>query len=278
MVPAQRAAALGLPHHPTHSLPSCSPRNSSAGEISFVPLAQGNGHSGYPSHTRSHSHTPTSNNCHGGGYSSYGQSEHHVINITHHAHQKANHTYSGHAPVHIPPVHQGVSQRRGRAEPRAHTSTLSGGGNAYTDYERSQYELVHPPNNLYPSQDWSGDGSGTGGLRQCAMRSQSPPTLMRISQARSGGGAPRPMPAVHQPYDNHYSLYASAPSHVGAIDGFHAGVSATGRRHSGSSLMSGRQSTQQDGLAHSSFYFASDCGNEHVYDRDYGYAGPSRMP
>lgn len=291
---------------------SCSSRCSSmSGDMHFVPLGQGgsSGHSSiHPSHTRSHSHTPTStsssgnNGTAGGGYNSHytslaaEQQHHHSVTVPHHvAAQKTSSLYGGgHPPVHMPPIHQqGLSHRRGRDEPRripsgtSHKNSVGDGGySSYADYEGSQYELSLHSNNSYPPQEWNGDIPVARSMRQCAIRSQSPPSGVHNApqgQGRSGGGAPRPPPVASQAYDSHYlsNRYTTAPG-LGpgsAIDGFTAGISSSGRRHSGSSVMNQRRSALRDGLAPSShsYFSPNDRGTEHAYDGDYGYAGPSRM-
>lgn len=179
MVPAQRAAALGLAHHPTHTLPSSSSRGSTPGDVHFVPLASGSGGSGYPGHTRSHSHTPSSSShgCVSGGVVGYGHyvasgastSEHHphAVHGPHNHHKSLNVSQSsvssvpfagvggsGHGHGHGPLTHSaahGMSslhqlQRRGRGRVDSsrglHPSALgvSGQQSRSSAYGSSEYD------------------------------------------------------------------------------------------------------------------------------------------
>lgn len=317
MVPAQRAAALGLSHLPTHhAIPS---RGSPPRDIHFTPLAQANAPSGqhsgssYPSHTRSHSHTPVSASGHGvgGGGGGFGQhnsvpqvaadQQHHAINVPpHHLPRESGHSYSyggsAHHALHIPSAQQtAVDARRGRAKPRSYPSVPQGsrssGHSSLPEYERSKYDMCLSSTS-YPPQGWSGDVGGGRGVRTGLMRSQSPPTMVRSSaHGRSGGGAPRPPPPTpSRGYDNQYPSTRFSGAGGGSLpvaggggpatEGLSAGVSMSGRRHSGSSVMSGRSSMRQEALAAASHYYSvGDVGNEHAYDRDYtgSYSGPSRV-
>lgn len=320
VVPAQRAAALGLSHLPTHhAMPS---RGSPPRDIHFTPLAQANASSGqhsgsgYPSHTRSHSHTPLSASGHGvggGGGGVFGQhhsvpqvaadQQRHAISVPpHHLLREAGHSssYGGsaHHSMHMPSAHQTTGDaRRGRAKANGYPSTPQGGRSighcSLPEYERSKYEMCLPSTS-YPPQGWSGDVGGGRGVRNGLMRSQSPPTMARSSaHGRSGGGAPRPPSATaSRGYDNQYpttrfsgagggSLPAAGVGGGSTTEGFSAGVGMSGRRHSGSSVMSGRASMRQEAIAAASHYYSvGDVGNEHAYDRsDYAgsYAGSSRV-
>lgn len=340
VVPAQRAAALGLAHHPAHSLASSGPRGSPPGDTHYIPVAPGTGgHSsgGNPSHIRSHSHTPSSSsNGHNsgggvGGYGHYVPSEHHshAFSVAHHhgaisqnsvsslSGHSSSHSYGGHghahaAPMHMPPVHQQYSsstrqprqpqqRSRGRGESRGQFSTHSSIGvtrhspqSSYTtEYDRTQLDLPTSHANSYPPQGWRGDDLGSASMRYAALRSQSPP-LMHNAQSRSGGGAPRPPPPPPRGYESQYSRYTPPPpGHASALDGFPAGTSTTGRRHSGSSAMSSSRANGgiSSGLRHdclggsallsSTFYSsptAGEIGSERLYDHEYTYTGPSRMP
>lgn len=342
VVPAQRAAALGLSHHPTHALSSCSSRGSPPSDLHFIPLGSGSGGSGYPSHTRSHSLTPSSSSS-GHGVSSgvvgYGQYEHHphTISAPPHHHSTSshkpvtNHSYGGggggghghghssHSSVHMPPVHQQQPRRRGRGEPRGHLPAHCVGGQQQhqqsrsstypPEYERCQQQsqgVTFSHSTSYPPPGWSGDGPAARGMRHDALRSQSPPTLMP-SEGRSGGGLKRPPPTPPRGYELPYSRYNSSagPGHGSGLDALPAGLSVTGRRHSGSSVMSSSSRisglssvslSRQDGggggsggglssspsSSYSQFYMPTpdDIMNERAsaYEREFGYAGPSRMP
>lgn len=64
-------------------------------------------------------------------------------------------------------------------------------------------------------------------------------------------------------------------------DGTFVALGVTGRRHSGSSVMVGKDPSmrQEAALAAASYYYGDDdIGNERVYDRDYGYVGPPHRP
>lgn len=290
VVPAQRAAALGLSHLPGHhSMTACTSRGSPPRDVHFTPLAppgsSGGGHSGYPSHTRSHSYTAMSATSRGGG-GGYGHhaDQHHAMGSSHHVSPKASHSYGAPPPSHMGHLHE----RRERAEPRGYSMPSSGGGSgnggpSISEYERAKYDLALPSTS-YPPPGWSGDMAGTRGMGHGMMRSQSPPSMMRSAYAtRNGGGAPRPPPTPPRGYDNQYpsSRYGTgaAAAAAGPSDGFSGGMTSTGRRHSGSSAIGGRGSSmRQEALAASNHYYSvGEIGGEHGYDRDFSYAGPSRM-
>lgn len=232
----------------------------------------------------------------GGGYGHHGSQStdaHHAMSAPHHASPKAGHSYGGPALMQHMPVHH---ERRGRAEPRGYAPAANGGGGgpSYSEYEGSKYDLSPLPSNSYTPPGWNGDAPVSRSVGHGMMRSQSPPAMMRGAHGgRNGGGAPRPPPTPPRGYDNQYSSTrynvashggngsggGGGGGHGGAVDGFPASLGATGRRHSGSSVMSGRNSMQLDALAASTSYYYSvgETGNEHAYDRDYSYAGPSRM-
>lgn len=111
------------------------------------------------------------------------------------------------------------------------------------------------------------------------MRSQSPPdsapSAMSSMSSRNGGGAPRPPPTPPRGYENQYTptRYAATgpPGQIGrATDGFPPGISMTGRRHSGSSVMSGRNTMRQDAIAAmNGYYSVDDLANEYAFDAEY---------
>ena len=317
VVPAQRAAALGLSHLPQHAMGSCASRGTPPRDIHFPTLTQstsaggghGHGQGRYPSHTRSHSYSisPTS---HGHGHSSGGggylhhapqgadQHEHHAIGSIgshHHVGAKTSHSYGVPAPMHMPPLYH---ERRELSEPRGYQMPLnsgnggtagtgaagigvgSGGGRSMVDYKRSKFDLP-PPSTSYPPPGWSGDGTGMRGMSHDTIRSQSPPIGMRTAHGtRNGGGAPRPTPPQPRGYDKQSQNYQS--SRYGAVsgpgDGLPPGIPVIGRRHSGSSLLAGSDSMRQDVLAATNFFYsAGDIGNEHTYDHDFSYGSASRL-
>ena len=111
------------------------------------------------------------------------------------------------------------------------------------------------------------------------MRSQSPPdaapSAMSSMSSRNGGGAPRPPPTPPRGYENQYTStrYAAAgpAGQIGrATDGFPPVISMTGRRHSGSSVMSGRNTMRQDAMAAMNCYYSvDDMTNEYGFDAEY---------
>eukprot|EP00752_Nemacystus_decipiens_P016420 g14677.t1 len=226
VVPAQRAAALGLAPHPPHHLHSpgaVTLRGSPPQDTHFSPLAQsgGGGHAGYPFHTRSHSHG------HGGGVGGGGGGygvDHHLSSLhhvspssghhlspssSHHTSPSSGHHVSpnagrscGGAPsMHMPPIMH--REGRGRAEPRDYPSPANAGGGgggsaSYAEYERSMQQQQPEPAASYVMPEWGYDDSGSsrGGHAAVAapshnvIRSQSPPANMRRSTLHTvfGGG------------------------------------------------------------------------------------------
>lgn len=237
--------------------------------------------------------SPTNHrHAHSSGGASYGHltpqgaaDQHHAIGTPHHVAAKSSHSY-GVPPLHMPPLYH---ERRERSDSRGYQMPLKGGssgapggggGNhSLADYERTKYEQPLPSTS-YPPPGWSGDSAGSRGMSHDTLRSQSPPTVMRTAHAaRNGGRAPRPTPTQLRGYDNQYppSRYSTVG---GPGDGFPPpGISVIGRRHSGSSLLAGRDTLRQDTLPTTNYFYpaGSDNGNEHAYDRDFSYAGPSRM-
>lgn len=311
VVPAQRAAALGLSQHSGH-LPSgsCSSRGSPPRDSHFAPFMQSGahgsgGHSGYPSHTRSHSSAAplSSSSGHvsvggssssggggGGGYghraSQGGGDQHHAMTAPpHHVSPKSGRSYGAPPPMQMPPVHH---ERRGRTEPRGYLPAGGGGGSgssSFSEYERTKYDSSCVHSSSYTSTEWGGD-SATGSSRGVAhgmMRSQSPPDAApSVISSRNGGGAPRPPPTPPRGYENQYtSTRYTATGPVGrATEGFPPGIGMTGRRHSGSSVMSGRNSMRQDAIAAMNCYYSvDDMANEYAFDAEYTSttAGPSRL-
>lgn len=322
-MPAQRAAALGLSQHTTGHLPtgSCSTRGSPPRDSHFAPFIQssahgaGGGHSGYSSHTRSHSsaaplssssgHVGVGGGGSGGGGAGYGhrasqgggEQQHHAMSAPHHVSPKGGRSYGAPPPMQMPPVHH---ERRGRPEPRGYPPAASGGsggggggsaGSPFSDYERTKYEspsLSH--SNSYTSSDWGVDSvAASRGMAHGMMRSQSPPdaapSVMSSMSSRNGGGAPRPPPTPPRGYENQYTstrYAATGPAgQIGrATDGSPPGISMTGRRHSGSSVMSGRNTMRQDALAAMNCYYVDDMANEYAFDAEYTStttAAPSRL-